>query len=280
MYPANYHTHSYLDDGQGPLEAYAEQAVRLGFTALGFSGHAPLERQSDDWRMTMDALPVYFAEIRRLKERYLGRLEIYSGLEVDYLDDTGEMAGSEYADELDYTIASLHGMLHEPSGLYLTVDSSRDEFGTLLRDNFSNDITAMVSRYYELQKRMIREHEFDILGHCDLIKKMNAGNFYFNQQDTWYQRITDDFLETAARYGTRIEVNTGAMARGVTTEVYPNGQMLRRCGEWDIPLVISADAHKPENLDFYYSEAFAEVRAAGCRNLEILLGGRWGRLTD
>ena len=43
---SNYHTHSRYCDGQGELREYVELALAHGFTALGFSGHAPLPFQN------------------------------------------------------------------------------------------------------------------------------------------------------------------------------------------------------------------------------------------
>ncbi|MBL7006053.1 MAG: histidinol-phosphatase [Spirochaetia bacterium] len=276
-YPSNCHTHCYLDDGQESLESYAVKAISLGFTSLGYSCHTPLNSQPDEWRMQAEDFSIYIDEVTRLKNVYCSKIEIYAGLEMDYLDDSGLLAGMEYAEFLDFSIASVHGMYHKPSGTYLTIDGPVEEFETLLRDNFSGDIRKMVSCYFDLQKSLIRNHTFDVLAHCDLIKKRNINNRFFNQNDAWYRDLSLSMLDEAEKAGTRIEVNTGGLSRGATSEVYPNKLMLKKCAELGIPMVLSADAHNPEHLDFYFTEALEEMKNAGCRNIQYLAAGKWDR---
>lgn len=278
-YPSNCHTHCCLDDGQKSLESYVVQALKIGFTSLGFSCHTPLHSQSDEWRLQAEDFPIYINEISRLKQEYGSKIEIYAGLEMDYLDETKELAGSEYSEVLDFSIAAVHGMYHKPTGTYLTIDGPVEEFELLLKDNFSGNIREMVSYYYHLQKCLIRNYTFDVLAHCDLIKKRNTNNTYFDQNDSWYRDLSISMLEEAGRDGTRLEVNTGGLSRGATTEVYPSSRMLRKCAVLGIPLVLSSDAHDPEHLDYYYPEALEEMRVAGYRNIQYIKSGKWCSLS-
>ena len=54
-------------------------------------------------------MPEYLQEIKRLKQKYSDQLEIYAGLEIDYLDETYN-ASIPYFQELplDYRIGSIH----------------------------------------------------------------------------------------------------------------------------------------------------------------------------
>lgn len=274
-YPSNCHTHCYLDDGHESLESYVVQAIHLGFSSLGFSCHTPLNSQNDEWRLQAEDFSTYIDEVTRLKKVYNSKIEIYAGLEMDYLDDSGVLAGLEYSEFLDCRIASVHGMFHKPTETYLTIDGPVEEFEILLRDNFSGNIREMVSTYYDLQKSLIRNHTFDVLAHCDLIKKRNTGNKYFDQNESWYRDLSFSMLEEAGKAGVRLEVNTGGLSRGATTEIYPNNLMLRKCAEMGIPMVLSADAHNPKHLDYYYDEALREMTSAGCRNIQYLSKGQW-----
>ena len=77
MLRGNFHTHTVFCDGANTAQEMADQALALGFTHLGFSGH-----MDPDIRMDLAA---YDREIRRLQEVYRGRLEILRGVELDGL---------------------------------------------------------------------------------------------------------------------------------------------------------------------------------------------------
>ncbi|MHC1692858.1 MAG: histidinol-phosphatase [Sphaerochaetaceae bacterium] len=271
---SNFHTHCCFDHGIGDMEEYCLKALSLGFSALGFSCHAPYGLQ-DGWHMQQSNIEPYFAEIQRMKELYGERLEIYAGLEMDYLETTGQLIGMEYRDRLDYTIASVHMIKHRYSDRYLTVDGPMDEFELLLNDNFKGDIQALATYYYHLEETLIERFPFDLLGHCDLIKKRNKGNRFFNQDEDWYRKLAFHMLQTAHEHGKRIEVNTGGLSSEATTEVYPSMAMLRRSCSLGIPVALSADAHKSLHIDFYFEQALQELKSAGYREIDSLSHGKW-----
>ena len=179
-YAANFHTHCYLDDGIGTLEEYVMAAKQTDLTALGFSCHTPMPF-SDDWHMAPEDFPVYCREISRLHKASTASIELYTGLELDYLEDSGILAGMEYVPDIDYCLASVHYMKNIKTNTYLTIDGPVEEFESLLQDNFNGDIKAMVEYYFASEKKLMQNHNFDILGHCDLIKKRNTNNRFFNE---------------------------------------------------------------------------------------------------
>ena len=81
---SNYHTHSCYCDGKGQPREYVEFALANGFTALGFSGHAPLPF-SNTFSIHSEDYLAYCNEVRALKEEYRGRIDILLGLEIDYV---------------------------------------------------------------------------------------------------------------------------------------------------------------------------------------------------
>ena len=271
---SNLHTHCGLDDGSGTMEEYVLSALSKGFTALGFSCHAPGVLK-DNWHMKEEDFPYYLEEIARLRALYRDRIEIYAGLELDYLEDTGEFVGAEYQDQLDYTIGSIHLMRHAKSGKYLSFDGPIEDFETLLKDNFQGDAQQFVTHYFELQEQMIVNHTFDLLGHCDLIKKRNTDNRYFDPNASWYKKLTSRLLKTARKHKVRLEVNTGGIARGSVKETYPSMVMVAECAKLGIPLTLTSDAHQSTHIDYYFAQADDQLVQAGYRNLDVLMHGMW-----
>lgn len=271
----NYHTHCGLDDGKGDLEEYVIRACESAYDHLGFSCHTPMP-EDDIWHLKKSHFPQYLEQLKSLKERYRSRITLHAGLELDYLEQTGELAGSQHAQQLDYTIGSVHLMYHARSGSYLSVDGPVKEFETLLEENFSCDIRAMVSYYFRLQEEMISSYTFDILGHCDLIKKRNTDCRFFDPDEPWYRELALNFLKRVSSEGVRIEVNSGGITRGATTEVYPAPWMLQECARLQIPVVLSSDAHDPAHLEAGFDLALQAVLAAGIREIQYLdAGQRW-----
>jgi histidinol-phosphatase (PHP family) len=77
-----------------------QAALNKGCPAFGISGHAPMGFPTD-WCMTPENEPVFVDEMRRLKEKYAGRIELFTGVERDYFSP--EPAGT-----YDYVIGSIH----------------------------------------------------------------------------------------------------------------------------------------------------------------------------
>lgn len=84
---ANYHTHTSFCDGSDAAEAVVQEALRKGFTHLGFSGHM-------DPGVSMD-YAAYAQEICRLQAAYRDRIDILRGAELDNVYDPSCVAGAE-----------------------------------------------------------------------------------------------------------------------------------------------------------------------------------------
>jgi len=68
--PADYHMHTPLcRHAVGEPTDYAAQAVKLGFTEIGFSDHNPMIRDDyDDWHMRQDELDEYVEKVRKAQK--------------------------------------------------------------------------------------------------------------------------------------------------------------------------------------------------------------------
>ncbi|WP_319558810.1 histidinol-phosphatase [Marispirochaeta sp.] len=268
---ANYHTHNSLCDGAGELEEYIEAARRKGFSALGFTSHAPLPFDND-WTLAESDLTTYCDRVKNYK--YLNGLEIYLGLEIDYIPGKMGPAQARWQQYgLDYTIGSVHMIPHE--GKAWSIDGPDDEFIHLYKQVYHGDGTAMAVEYYRLLTEMIRQGGFTILGHLDLIKKKNLKLNFLDEQAPAYTHAVHEVLDALAESGIFMEINSGGIFRGVTKDVYPSPAILQKACRRNIPIVINSDAHTPEALDFYFPEACSLARQAGYTTAMMLLGESW-----
>ncbi|NLX76899.1 MAG: histidinol-phosphatase HisJ [Clostridiaceae bacterium] len=268
---ATYHTHSSFCDGAMMPEDYVQAAIRKGFSAIGFTSHAPFFFDTG-WTMKSEKLSEYIGTIKELKEKYKNRIQIYTGLETDFYPDSRDFR--DYPG-IDYTIGSVHFIYDEKNDRYLTVDGPPDEFRELLGSVFGGNARALVETYYNQLVEMIRTQPPDIAGHLDVIKKNNAGNEYFDETEIWYRNKVEEVLCIIREKNITVEINTGGISRGYTAEMYPSEWILKLIREMDIPVVLNSDAHHPDWIDSYYSEALKILKRLGFSHQRVLYNGRW-----
>jgi len=279
MQKMNYHTHSSLCDGTGELRDYVEAAVKKGFRALGFSGHSPLPFPND-WTMDDEALSLYLNGVRELKRMYGEDIEIYLGLETDYLDTEHNPAQEIYHSlGLDYQIGSVHAIPDPKDGLFYSFDGPLDELNHLIHRTFDGSGKNLITGYYHQVRKMVEAGGFDILGHFDSIKKHNREVKFFSEEEDWYKEIVFDTLSAVAESGVILEVNTGGMSRNYTREPYPSKWIIRRCAELEIPIMLNSDAHRPDLLDYGFPETEKMLVSLGVSRGRILLDGSWKEIS-
>ena len=84
----NYHTHTYrCRHASGTERQYVMNAIKSGFSELGFSDHCPWPFDDDfesTCRMHPDEFPGYVKAVRKLGEKFADDIKIYCGLECEY----------------------------------------------------------------------------------------------------------------------------------------------------------------------------------------------------
>lgn len=252
--PADYHSHTPLcQHASGEPEEYVDAALRVGLSEYGISDHAPAQPEPfDDWRMLEAQLPDYFDWIERAKARAAGAIPIRAGLECDWL--TGCEAWIESLAQRypwDYLIGSVH---------YLD-DWDFDNPAWLGRWA-ETDVEAVWSNYWRSYTAMARSGLFDILAHPDLIKKFSY------RPDGDLRRFYEPCLEAIAEAGATIELNTAGRHKPCA-EAYPEPLFLELAFAAGIPLVLSSDAHAPEEVARDFPQAIDMAKAAGYRVTQL-----------
>ncbi|MBN1950808.1 MAG: histidinol-phosphatase [Bacteroidales bacterium] len=268
---ANYHSHTHFCDGTGPPEAYIREAIAQKFPAYGFSSHAPLPFETD-WNVKAERLPEYIAEITRLKKKYARDIQVYMGLEIDYLPDGSDTR--DYAG-LDYRIASIHFVDRFKDGTPWNIDTSAELFSKGLLEIFENDMRQAALRFWDLTRQMIEALSPDVIGHLDKIKMFNKNQAYFSEQETWYTGAVENTLDLIAEKQCRVEINTRGYYRYGQPDLYPGEWIIRRLAERNIPVVLNSDAHKPEEISQGMSYAAEIMQKCGIREVYALYDNSW-----
>lgn len=272
---SNLHTHCRYCDGKGVQEDYVRRAVQLGCVSLGFSSHAPLPFPCE-WVMDKKDLPAYAAEAARLKHLYGDRIQLYTGLEIDYVPGVIAPSRAAFAEvELDFVIGSVHFVQRSPDGPHYEIDGPLNEFEEHLRLCCDGDAKKLVLTYYENLRKMLAESAPDIVGHFDVVRKNNSGGRFFDEAADWYMSAVRSALDEAARADVLVEVNTGAIARGYGDILYPDRRLLTEARQRGIRMCINSDAHDPQHIGAADNTARAALRDAGYDEYWILADGGW-----
>jgi histidinol-phosphatase (PHP family) len=267
-------------DGADDVETMCRAAFAGGLSSIGFSAHAPVTGKTGirtDWHLPDGDLEKYLDTVREAKRRWEGRLPVYLGLEADYI--RGLVGPSDWdLRELgaDYLIASVHFVI-PPRGKPFTVDGPLEELEKGIREGFSGDTGALVECYWETMAEMIRIGGFDILGHADLIKRNNGGMRFFDPAGSAFCGGFAEIARLAGEAGIVVEVNTGGINRKRIDETYPSVAFLREFRRHGVPALITADAHRAEDLDGNYSEALRTLLAADYTEHHLFEGRRAGK---
>ncbi len=275
MIYVNYHSHSRYCDGTGSLEDYVRSALAMDFSALGFSGHAPLPFPND-WTMTDTRLKTYLAEISDLKKKYKGKIELYAALEIDFIRDRMAPSDLFYTTlGLDYTIGSVHVLKDEKTGEYPGIDYTEKDMEQLLTNSFHNNSKLLVQTYYSRIREMIHHGGFTILGHLDVVKKTNTDSKYFNEKDSWYHEEIVKTLDDIQKTGIIMEVNTGNSRWNDENSLFPSPWIIKLARKREIPVVLNSDAHTPARLSVHFAEALRVLNDAGYKEIMVLKKGNW-----
>lgn len=262
VYSCCVHTHTSFCDGSADPETVAAAAFAAGVRHLGFSGHSHTPIDYDRGSVLSPDAGDYLAEISRLRSLYAGRMEILPGMEWDACSDAPPPPG------LDYWIGSVHNIPAE-DGRYYSVDWRREDFTACRDELFAGDVYAMAAAYYA-RVGQVAAMKPSILGHIDLISKLNVDGSLFDESAPAYIRAALAALERADSRATLLEINTGAVARGYRREPYPAPFLLEAWREMGGRVIITSDAHRPEQLLFGYEMAAGLAKAAGYRAAAIL----------
>lgn len=255
------HTHSKYCDGKNTLDEMAVTAWRSGMKTLGFSGHSNTPCDLE-YCMTQSRTALYKAQIAKLKEQYKDKLDILCGLEWDLFSDD-DPAG------YDYWIGSTHYVCGPKTGKYYEIDWREADLAACIEDDFDGDGLAVVEAYFANVAK-VAEKKPTILGHFDLIKKINGEGKFFDENAPRYHAAASAALMTAARNRCVLEVNTGAVYRGFRKDYFPSDAILKEWLALSGNVVITSDAHDTKALTFGFEEAAAHLKELGYTKVQVL----------
>ena len=244
---SNLHTHTRFSDGKADMEAFVRAAVERDMISIGFSDHSHTPCDLS-YCMTKDRYEDYLRALERVKKE--APLPVYAGLELDAdsQDDT-----SPY----DYIIASVHYI--KVGSRCWPVDYTPQLQEDCIRQGFGGDPIAMLRGYFDILGAHVSRVKPTFVGHFDLPAKFSA----LPEETEAYQETARAALKELLRICPFLELNTGAMARGLRSVPYPAPWLLDTLRDCGGKVVLSSDAHSPEHLTFRFDEMTTLLKAHG-----------------
>ena len=272
----NLHTHSVYSDGKSQPREIVEEAVRQGLTTLGFSEHSPLPFDNT-FSVKSDDMPRYVAEIAQLKEEFKDNIDIYCGLEADYLPVASEpFAVTKEKYHLDYLIGGVHlvGQSANPDEIWFIDGPKWEIYDEGLQKFFDGDICRAVRRFFEQSNEMIENESFDIIAHFDKIKMHNRDR-YFHEDEPWYRKLALETLDLIREKGLVMEINTRGIYKKRYNGFYPSPCLMEEACKMHIPAIISADAHHFSEVTLEFDYAEEALKKARYRSVVNFKDGKW-----
>lgn len=238
------HTHTTYSDGRASAEEMVLAAIARGLDEIGISDHSYTDFD-ESYCIKKEMIPAYIAEIAALKEKYKGKIRILCGIEQD-------LFSKETTSPYDYAIGSAHYVCAK--GEYHPLDVKKERFIKICEDCFGGDYYALAEQYFDSLQAFADREDISIIGHFDLMTKYNEGNCLFDEEDPRFLAAAKRCIDRLAAAGKTFEINTGAIARGYRTTPYPGKLLLDYIKEKGCPLILSSDAHAPENVGFAFEK--------------------------
>lgn len=260
-FSSDFHMHTSYSDGSANVRLVIETAIQKGMQTIAITDHMPLPILNR-YAMNPDAIGRYKDEIRRVRADYADRIDVKIGMEMELLPGYESWTENIVKSGWEYTIGSVHGII--PNGRHSMVNGTAAEFNSTLDDEFNGDIRAFCTFYYKSLQAVIDSGLFTTVGHLDVVKKHNKHQAYFDENETWYRDLVIEAIDHVRTSGMQLEINVAGFNHPVGAP-YPSPWIVAECIDRGVPLVVSSDAHRPENI----GGNFSELRSLPTMNKEI-----------
>jgi histidinol-phosphatase (PHP family) len=265
----DYHLHLRPDDADAApaeyftpanAERYREAASERGIEELGVSEHIYRFRQAlgiwqhPFWeRYAHDDLDEYCTFVRE-------QTDLRLGIEADFVPGAEDrIATLLESRDFDYVVGSVH-FIREGA-----VDM--DDYTVWDPKDPRRSSEAVWERYFETVAASASSGLFDIIAHPDLVKIW--GSTHPERTPARDPRFFyEPAVEAFADAGVAVELSTAGLRKPVA-ELYPAPAFLAMCVEAGVPVALSSDAHRPQDVGAGYEQALELLAELGVGELAV-----------
>jgi histidinol-phosphatase (PHP family) len=238
---------------QANIQRYRDAASERDIAELGVSEHIYRFTQALDiwqhplWReFAHDDIDEYACFVRE-------ETDLRLGIEADFIPGTEDRTAALLeAHNFDYVVGSVHFLRDHALDM--------DDYSVWGSGRSAEDIWRT---YFLTLGEAARSGLFDILAHPDLVKVWGRERpFPEGDLRRYYELALDGIAES----GVAIEVSTAGL-RKRAEEIYPAPALLAMCVEAGVPVALSSDAHRPQDVGADYDRALELLESVGVSEL-------------
>jgi len=241
-YMVDYHMHTTFSDGKDSYLSYLEVARKKDLAEIGFTDHITLAPV--DWCVKEIDFPVMRENLKNLCNNFSEDVQVRFGLEIDYFPEKEEEIRQIISYfPVDYVIGSVH-FIDE-----WNFDSDKSLYGKWP----NNELYRM---YFELVQQAAKSGLFDVIGHFDLIKKLQCW------PETDQTSLFEETLKILKEANVVMELNTSGIDRPCG-EFFPSREILSLACKLGVPVTLGSDAHQSSQVARHFDLAISILKEVG-----------------
>lgn len=195
--------------------------------------------KKNKFKYTLDE---YAAFMKKLKENYAVKM----GIEVCNFQNQDKVKEILAGYDFDYVIGSVHflrGWAYDSSEIKAEWEQ--------------HSLEEIYQWYTEEAEMLCGSGLYDVLGHPFNIR------LFRHLPDFDVTPYLERVAKAMAKAQMAVDINTGTYYRYPIKEISPYPDFMRMAAKYDLPIITSSDAHKPEDCGSYNDEAVAYAREFG-----------------
>ena len=255
----DYHVHTnHSNDCTFEMESYILPAIEKGLKGICFTDHVDIDYPGSSIQFDID-YSKYTDEIKKLKAKYLDKLEILTGIEFGMQPHILEQDQSFFQNKsFDYILGSIHAAnKKELYGGDFTLLKS-DHLGVI---DYFNDMIFCVKNF----------NNYNNLGHIDAIARyVKKGSFTASK----YMEYIEEVLRIVIQKGKGIELNTSGK-RYSLSHFHPEPSIIKLYKQLGGEIItLGSDSHNPNTLADGFEEASYLLQSFGFKYNTIFRNGK------
>jgi histidinol-phosphatase (PHP family) len=205
--------------------------------------------------MTDDDLQEYVDDVNKGKETYKDKIRVHLGLEIEYLKQN-EMYYQKLMKQVEYFVLGQHFI---------------ELYNGELFSSYAFSTVEHIEQYARTIEKALHQLPITILAHPDLYL------FHYKTWDKNAERVARRICQAAEKTNTYLEYNANGMRRkkvevnGKKIYPYPRKEFFDIVKEYDVKVVVSSDAHHPnDTYDDVMEQAVIDAKQFGLHVVEEL----------